>query len=81
VVAAPGPSSLTVAVHVVACPGVTDVGEQPTKVDVPCTAITGATPLAGALAAATPLACALAVATPLACALAPSTSWMATVVR
>ena len=34
VVGAPGPLSLTVAVHVVACPGVTAVGEQPTKVDV-----------------------------------------------
>jgi hypothetical protein len=34
VAGAPGPSSVTVALHVVACPGVIAVGEQPTKVEV-----------------------------------------------
>ena len=50
VVAAPGPASLTVAVHVVSCPGVTAVGEQPTNVDVSWIVITFATPRACALA-------------------------------
>jgi hypothetical protein len=50
VVAVPGPASLTVAVHVVSCPGVTAVGEQPTNVDVSWTVITLATPRATALA-------------------------------
>ena len=39
VVGAPGPVSLTVAVHVVACAGVIAVGEQPTKVEVELAAV------------------------------------------